>query len=150
MNMQGYVIGVNTFHIIGGQNLNFASAGQNILDLRPGPDLTLEQRAEGWLAEAKLLVARGRQAKNAKDLKQAISLFNEAKKTFFDLPDPYIELVLIYLTVKEPDAAGEELKELRKVNPQIADELVKAIQQAAAKEEAIKAAKGRGSRKARQ
>jgi S1-C subfamily serine protease len=141
-NMQGQVIGVNTFHIIGGQNLNFASAGQNVLQLKPGPGLTLEERAEGWLAEAKDLVVQGRQAKNAKDLKKAAGLFGEAKKTFFDLPDPYVELFFIYLTVNDVEAAKQELEELRKVNPQIADELVKAIKQAAAKEEAQKGRKG--------
>jgi hypothetical protein len=142
LNMQGQVIGVNTFHIIGGQNLNFASAGQNVLQLKPGPGLTLEERAEGWLAEAKDLVVQGRQAKNAKDLKKAAGLFGEAKKTFFDLPDPYVELFFIYLTVNDVEAAKQELEELRKVNPQIADELVKAIKQAAAKEEAQKGRKG--------
>ncbi len=130
LNMQGHVVGVNTFYVEGGQMLNFASAGQNILDLKPGPGLTLEQRAEGWLAEAKDLVLQGRQAREAKDLKKAAALFEEAKKTYFDLPDPYVEMVLIYLLVNDLQAANEELGELRKVNPKVADELVKAIQQA--------------------
>ncbi|MHB8067572.1 MAG: trypsin-like peptidase domain-containing protein [Desulfobaccales bacterium] len=134
MNMQGQVVGVNTFFIEGGQMLNFASAGQNILALKPGPGLTLEQRAEGWLAEAKDLVTQGRQAMQAKDLRKAVGLFGEAKKTYFDLPDPYVELVLIYLAVNDVEAAKEELGELRKVNPKVADELIKAIQQAAAKD----------------
>jgi S1-C subfamily serine protease len=134
MNMQGHVVGVNTFFIEGGQMLNFASAGQNILTLKLGPGLTLEQRAEGWLAEAKDLVVRGRQAKDAKDLRKAVGLFNEAKKTFFELPDPYVELVLIYLTVNEVDAAKQELEDLRKVNAKVADDLVKAIQEAAARD----------------
>jgi len=150
INMQGQVIGVNTFFIGEGQMLNFASAGQNILEMKMGPGLALEARAEGWLAEAKALVVRGRQAKHAKDLKKAAGLFEDAKKTYFNLPDPYIEMVLLYLTVNNPEAAKQELDELRQVNPAMADELVKAIQQAAAKEEAQKAAKGKGSRKARQ
>jgi len=150
MNMQGQVIGVNTFYLEGGQMLNFASAGQNILNLKLGPGLTLEERAEGWLAEAKDLVVQGRQAKHAKDLKKAAGLFDEAKKTFFDLPDPYVELFFIYLNVNDLEAAKQELGELRKVNPQIADELIKSVKQAAAKEEAQKAAKGKGSKKAKQ
>ncbi|MGA9754737.1 MAG: hypothetical protein WBV23_06310 [Desulfobaccales bacterium] len=51
--MQGQVFGVNTFFLKGGQMLNFASSGQNILDLKRGPGLSLEDWAEGWRAEAK-------------------------------------------------------------------------------------------------
>jgi len=134
MNMQGHVVGVNTFYVEGGQMLNFASAGQNILNLKLGPGLTLEERAEGWLAEAKDLVVQGRRAKEANELKKAVALLSEAKKTFFELPDPYVELVFIYLAVNDVEAAKEELAELRKVNPRVADDVVRAIQQAAAKE----------------
>jgi S1-C subfamily serine protease len=134
MNMQGHVVGVNTFYVEGGQMLNFASAGQNILNLKLGPGLTLEERAEGWLAEAKDLVVQGRRAKEANELKKAVALFSDAKKTFFELPDPYVELVFIYLAVNDVEAAKEELAELRKVNPRVADDVVRAIQQAAAKE----------------
>lgn len=141
LNLQGEVIGVTTFHRLEAQNLNFASIGQNILDLKPGPGLTLEQRAEGWLAEAKDLVVQGRQAKTAKDLKKAASLFEEAKDKFSDLPDPYVELVVIYLMTNNQEAAKHELAALRGVNPQVAEALVKALNEAAAKE-AKKSAKG--------
>jgi S1-C subfamily serine protease len=133
MNMQGQVIGVNTFYLEGGQALNFASASQNILALKPGPGLTLEDRALGWLAEARDLVNLGRRARQEKNFKKAAELFYEAKKAYPELPDPYMELVLLFLTVKDVDAANQELAALRRVDPRLAEELVKAIDEAAKK-----------------
>jgi len=133
MNMQGQVIGVNTFYLEGGQMLNFASSTHNILALKPGPGMTLEDRARGWQAEAKNLVVAGRKALQGKNIKKAAELFAEAKKAYPELPDPYMELVLLFLTIKDTEAAKQELKELRHVDPRLADELVKAISEGAGK-----------------
>lgn len=131
IDMKGQVVGVNTFMIEGGQLLNFASAGQNVLDLKRGPGLTLEERAEGWRLEAKELVAKGRQAAESNDGKKAIALFTEAQRTYPELTDSYVYLYLIYSLAGEADAAKKQLAELRSLDPKVAGEAVKAAQQAA-------------------
>jgi S1-C subfamily serine protease len=127
VNMKGLVIGVNTLTLTQGQMLNFASSSQSILALKLGPGLTLSERADGWLVEAKELLKKGRKEVQARKYKEALEYFDEAKKTMPELAEARYELCLLYLALGNKDEALEELKVLRMLNPKMAEDLVKRL-----------------------
>ncbi len=84
INMKGEVIGVATFLIVEGQNLNFAIPGERVAKLAPGKGQTLaEWKAGGakeWLASAEEAYVRGLSFLWAEEYKEALPYFEEAVK----------------------------------------------------------------------
>jgi tetratricopeptide (TPR) repeat protein len=84
INMKGEVIGIATFFIIAGQNLNFAIPGERIARLTMGQGESLPEREEGrmkdWLASAEGLYAIGLRFLWAEDYEKALAYFIEAVK----------------------------------------------------------------------
>ncbi len=84
INMQGEVIGVATFFVVAGQNLNFAIPGERIAKLARGQEETLsdrdERRIRGWLASAEGLYATGLHLLWAEEYAKALPYFAETVK----------------------------------------------------------------------
>lgn len=84
INMQGEVIGVATFFVVAGQNLNFAIPGERIAKLARGQEETLsdrdERRIRGWLASAEGLYATGLHLLWAEEYAKALAYFAETVK----------------------------------------------------------------------
>ena len=128
VNLKGQAFGVNTFIRKEGQLLNFAVSGKLVLDMKRGPGFTLEERAEGWLAEAKDLVKQGRTFMKAKDVNKAINAFDLALELMPDLAEAHYEMGLALLMKNNMEGAAEEYKALKKLDPQLAASLGQKIQ----------------------
>jgi len=124
INLKGEVIGVNTFTREKSQNLNFSSIGQNVLDLKPGSGVTLEQRAAAWVTEGKEEVQQGVQAMHAKKNQDALVHLKNARLLAPELPEVYYNIGLYYLAVGNQKEAAVAAKKLKDLNPQLHQELV--------------------------
>ncbi len=82
INMKGEVVGVATFFIMAGQNLNFAIPGERItkLALHPGETLSEreEERMKDWLASAEGFYTLGLRYLMAEDYERALPYFLES------------------------------------------------------------------------
>ncbi len=84
LNMKGEVLGIATFFIVAGQNLNFAIPSERIARLTPGEAQLLSEREEGriedWLASAEGLYAVGLRYLWAEEYEKALPPFLEVIK----------------------------------------------------------------------
>lgn len=84
VNMKGEVVGVATFLMVKGQNLNFAIPGERVSMLKPGKGQTIAEweavRVEEWLASAEGLYFTGLVFASAEDCETALSALEEAIK----------------------------------------------------------------------
>lgn len=84
INMKGEVIGIATFFVIAGQNLNFAIPGERIAKLAMRQGETLPEREEGrkkdWLASAEGLYTIGLRFLWAEDYEKALPYLIETVK----------------------------------------------------------------------
>jgi tetratricopeptide (TPR) repeat protein len=84
INMKGEVIGIATFFVVAGQNLNFAIPGERMAKLTMGKGEALSEREEGrikdWLASAEGLYATGLRFLWAEDYEKALPYFVETVK----------------------------------------------------------------------
>jgi tetratricopeptide (TPR) repeat protein len=84
INMKGEVIGIATFFLVAGQNLNFAIPGERIAKLTMGQGESLPEREEGrikdWLASAEGIYTVGLHYLLAEDYEKALSYFIESTK----------------------------------------------------------------------
>jgi serine protease Do len=82
VNMHGEVIGIATFQIVEGQNLNFAIPGERIAKLTPGKGRTLVEwqkiEKEEWFTSAEELYSTGRVFAWIEDYEKALSYFKKA------------------------------------------------------------------------
>ncbi len=96
INMKGEVIGIATFFVVAGQNLNFAIPGERIAKLTPGQGETLSEREEGRrkdrLASAEGLYATGLHFLWAEDYEKALPYFVESVKTRPDHAAGYFQV----------------------------------------------------------
>ncbi len=84
INMKGEVIGIATFFVVAGQNLNFAIPGERIAKLAMGQGITLSEREEGrmrdWLASAEGLYVIGLRFLWAEEYEKALPYFIESAR----------------------------------------------------------------------
>jgi tetratricopeptide (TPR) repeat protein len=84
IDMQGEVVGVATFFVVSGQNLNFAIPGERVAKLGRGHEETLserdEKRIKDWLASAEGLYATGLHLLWAEEYAKALPYFVETVK----------------------------------------------------------------------
>jgi tetratricopeptide (TPR) repeat protein len=84
INMKGEVIGIATFFVVAGQNINFAIPGERIVRLSHGRGITLSERDEvrikDWLASAEGLYTTGLRLLWAGEYEKALPYFVEAVK----------------------------------------------------------------------
>ena len=84
INMKGEVVGVATFFVVAGQNLNFAIPGERIVRLVIRQGETLSERETGrvkdWLASAEGLYAMGLRLLWAEECEKALPYFVETVK----------------------------------------------------------------------
>jgi len=96
VNMRGEVIGVATFQLIEGQNLNFAIPGERIARLKLKKGKTLKEwemgKQEEWLASAKGLYATGLMLLWADDYEEALPYFERAAKKDPRYADAYFKI----------------------------------------------------------
>ena len=96
VNMKGEVIGVATFFLVAGQNLNFAIPGDRIVRLTSGEGKALDEW-EGVAVEEKLSQAEGLYGRGLRhlwidDCENALLFFMEALKNNPDLPEAYFQI----------------------------------------------------------
>jgi tetratricopeptide (TPR) repeat protein len=84
INMKGEVIGIATFFVVAGQNINFAIPGERIAKLAMGQGETLSERDEGrikdWFASAEGLYVTGLRFLWAEEYEKALPYFVETVK----------------------------------------------------------------------
>ena len=96
VNMKGEVIGIATFYVLAGQNLNFAIPGERIVRLNPGEGKTLSER-EGTRVEKNLIFAERLYAEVLRflwveDYEKALPYFIESAKKNPDYPGAYFQI----------------------------------------------------------
>jgi tetratricopeptide (TPR) repeat protein len=96
VNMNGEVIGIATFIILAGQNLNFAISGENIARLTSGEGQTLSEREETRVEEmislAEQLYSIGIRFLWIEDYEKALPYFLEAIKRNPDYGEAYFQI----------------------------------------------------------
>jgi tetratricopeptide (TPR) repeat protein len=96
VNMKGEVVGVVSFFLMPGQNLNFAVPGERIARLTPVDGKTLSQleetREEQSIAIAKQLYAMGRVYLWTEDYEKALPYFAEVVKKNPNYADAYFQI----------------------------------------------------------
>ncbi len=78
VNMKGEVIGIATFLIVEGQNLNFAVPAERLARLSPVKTQTLAEKRAEEIEESKYIYVAGIKYLWAKDYEKALSRFEEA------------------------------------------------------------------------
>jgi tetratricopeptide (TPR) repeat protein len=96
VNMAGEVVGVVSFFLMPGQNLNFAIPGERIARLTPADGKTLADREESLederLAAANRLYNMGRVLLRAEDYEKALPFFAEALKRNPNYADAFFQI----------------------------------------------------------
>jgi len=96
VNMKGEVIGIATFQIIGGQNLNFAIPGERIVSLKPDKGKTIIEWSAGetkeWLTSAEGLYATGLIFLWVEDYEGAFPYFKKAVEKRPDYAEAYFQI----------------------------------------------------------
>src|SRR4030042_4900047 len=96
INMKGEVIGIATFFILAGQNLNFAIPGERILRLTPGEGKSLSEwnilRKEQRMAQAEELYALGLEQLLQENWERALVFFTESANRNSDNADTYFQI----------------------------------------------------------
>jgi hypothetical protein len=124
INMKGEVIGIATFFVVAGQNLNFAIPGERIAKLATGQGITLPEREAGrmkdWLASAEGLYVIGLRFLWAEEYEKAIPYFVETIKRNPELPQAYFQIGYCLAKLRQYQEAIEPYKQ-RFASPQDAD-----------------------------
>ena len=96
LNMKGEVIGIISFFVAPGQNLNFAIPGERILRLTPGKGKSLSEwsllRKEQRISQAEELYALGLQQLLQEDWEKALPFFTESANRNPDNADTYFQI----------------------------------------------------------
>jgi len=125
INMNGEVIGIATFFVVAGQNLNFAIPGERIARLTTGQGQTLSEREEGrtrdLLASAEGLYATGLRYLWADDYEKALPYFVETVKKNPKHSEAYFQIGYCLARLGHYKEAIEPYKQAIYINPKDAD-----------------------------
>ena len=121
INMQGEVIGVATFFVVAGQNLNFAIPGERIARMVRGRGETLserdEKRIKGWLASAEGLFTTGLHFLWAEEYAKALPYFVETIKRNPDHGPGYFQIGYCLSKLGQYQEAIESYKRALRIIP---------------------------------
>ena len=121
INMKGEVIGIATFFVVAGQNLNFAIPGERMAKLATGEGETLSDREEGrikdWLASAEALYATGLHFLWAEDYEKALPYFVETVKRKPDHAAGYFQMGYCLAKLGQYKQAVTSYKQALRYNP---------------------------------
>jgi len=121
INMKGQVIGIATFFVMAGQNINFAIPGERIAKLAMGQGETLSERDEGrtkdWLASAEGLYATGLHFLWAEEFEKALSYFVETVRRNPGHGAGYFQIGYCLAKLGQYKEAIESYKQALRINP---------------------------------
>jgi tetratricopeptide (TPR) repeat protein len=121
INMKGEVIGIATFFVVAGQNINFAIPGERIVKLSHGHGITLSERDEGrikdWLTSAEGLYTTGLRFLWAEDYERALPYFVEAVKRNPDHGAGYFQMGYCLGKLGQYREAVESYKQALRITP---------------------------------
>ncbi len=121
INMKGEVIGVATFFIVAGQNLNFAIPGERIAQLAIHQGETLSEREEGrmkdWLVSAEGLYTIGLRFLWAEDYEKALPYFIETVKRNPEHAQAYFQIGYCLARLGQYKEAIELYKQAIRIKP---------------------------------
>ena len=124
VNMKGEVIGVATFQIIGGQNLNFAIPSERVAKLEPEKGKTFAEWKAGTrqecLASAEGLYFKGLAFFLAEDYEKALSYFEKAVEKNPRYADAYFSIGGCNYALGRYTEAIEALKQAIRIKPDYA------------------------------
>jgi len=125
INMKGEVVGVATFFVVAGQNLNFAIPGERIARLVIRRGETLSEREAGrikdWLASAEGLYAIGLRLLWAEDYERALPYFVETVKRNPEHAQAYFQIGCCLARLGQYKEAIESYRQAIRINPKDAD-----------------------------
>ncbi|MEW6097155.1 MAG: trypsin-like peptidase domain-containing protein [bacterium] len=125
VNMKGEVIGVASFLIIEGQNLNFAIPTERIKKLTLDKGKTLaeweESTTEEEIASAEELYSTGLTFLWAEDYEKALSYFEEAVKTNPDYAEAYFQIGYCNGELDRYQEAIASYQQAIRINPDLAE-----------------------------
>ena len=125
INMKGEVVGVATFFVVAGQNLNFAIPGERIVRLVIRQGETLSEREAGrikdWLASAEGLYAIGLRLLWAEDCERALPYFVETVKRNPGHAQAYFQIGYCLARLGQHQEAIGSYRQAIRINPKDAD-----------------------------
>jgi len=125
VNMKGEVIGVATFQLSEGQNLNFAIPGQRIIKLKSGTGKSLtewqRQASEEWIASAEGLFYMGLVFFFGEEYEKALSYFEKAVLEDLQNADAYLYMGAAYLKLGRYSEAMQAFKQAIRIKPDYAE-----------------------------
>ena len=125
INMKGEVIGVATFFVVAGQNLNFAIPGERIARLAIHPGETLseheEVRIKDRLASAEWLYANGLRFLWAEDYEKALPYFVETVKRNPEHAQAYFQIGYCLAKLGQYQEAIGPYEQAIRIKPEDAD-----------------------------
>lgn len=121
VNMKGEVIGVATFFIVAGQNLNFAIPVERIAKLAPGEGQLLsareERRIEEWVVSPEGLYATGLRYLWVEEYEKALPYFVEVVKKNANHADAYFQIGYCQGKLGRYQEAIEPYKQAIRIKP---------------------------------
>lgn len=125
VNMKGEVIGVATFFLMAGQNLNFAIPGERIANLTTSGGKTLAEwegtSKEEKVAQAEELYRQGLRLLWGDDCENAVLLFQEALKNDPHLAQAYFQIAYCTAKLGQHAKAIEPYQQVIQIKPDNAE-----------------------------
>jgi len=121
INMKGEVVGVATFRVVEGQNLNFAIPGERVARLKSGEGEALAEwvagRAKGRWASAEEMYSNGLALVWAGEYQRALSCFGKVIEKNPRYPKAYFYAAFCNMELGHTDAAIKAIKEAVRIEP---------------------------------
>ncbi len=125
VNMKGEVIGVASFQLIDGQNLNFAIPGERVVKLKIDKEKTIAEwqlpTSEKWLVSAEELYNTGLIFLWIEDYEKALSYFEKAVKEYPRYADAYFCIGYCNDELGRYTKAIDAYKQTIRINPDDAE-----------------------------
>jgi len=125
VNMKGEVIGVATFQVIKGQNLNFAIPSERVAELKPEKGETFAEWKAGtrqeWLVSAEGLYFTGLVYLWIDDYEKALSYFEKAVEKNLHYADAYFQIGYCNGELGRYTEAIESYKQVIRIKPDLSN-----------------------------